>query len=79
MAQANPARASKATHPRRRDVLRGAAAIGAAAILRPVSAGAESSESYAHLPSRGEYLIRGAYVITMDEKRRARRSSTARR
>lgn len=50
----------RSSNPRRRDVLRGAAAISAAAILHPVVATAQSSEAYAHLPSRGEYLIRGA-------------------
>jgi len=66
MGQSVSHKARKGT--RRRDVLRGAAAISAAAILRPVVATAQSSEAYAHLPSRGEYLIRGAYVITMDDK-----------
>jgi 5-methylthioadenosine/S-adenosylhomocysteine deaminase len=61
-------RARGSARLRRRDVLRGAAAIGAAAILRPRLAAAQSSDAYAHLPSRGEYLIRGAYVITMDGK-----------
>ncbi|HXR87673.1 MAG TPA: hypothetical protein VN728_11900, partial [Stellaceae bacterium] len=68
MGQPISSKARQAFQPRRRDVLRGAAAISAAAILKPVVASAQSSEAYAHLPSRGEYLIRGAYVITMDEK-----------
>jgi 5-methylthioadenosine/S-adenosylhomocysteine deaminase len=68
MGQSTSHKGRKGTRLRRRDVLRGAAAISAAAILRPVVATAQSSEAYAHLPSRGEYLIRGAYVITMDDK-----------
>ena len=68
MGQSTSHKGRKGTRLRRRDVLRGAAAISAAAILRPVVAAAQSSEAYAHLPSRGEYLIRGAYVITMDDK-----------
>ena len=59
----------------RRALLSGAAAaIGAAAILRPEAAEAQaatqasSSAGYAHLPTRGEYLIRGAFVLTMDDK-----------
>jgi hypothetical protein len=59
----------------RRALLGGAAAaIGAAAILRPEAAEAQaaaqasSSAGYAHLPTRGEYLIRGAFVLTMDDK-----------
>jgi 5-methylthioadenosine/S-adenosylhomocysteine deaminase len=67
MGQSTSHKGRKGTRLRRRDVLRGAAAISAAAILRPVVATAQSSEAYAHLPSRGEYLIRGAYVITMDD------------
>ncbi len=68
LAQSTSHKTRKGTN--RRDVLRGAAAISAAAILRPVAAAAQSSSSssYAHLPARGEYLIRGAYVITMDAK-----------
>jgi 5-methylthioadenosine/S-adenosylhomocysteine deaminase len=68
MAHSVSGKARKNLRLRRRDLLRGAAAIGAAAILRPIVATAQSSEAYAHLPVRGEYLIRGAYVITMDDK-----------
>jgi 5-methylthioadenosine/S-adenosylhomocysteine deaminase len=50
----------------RRDVLRGAVAIGAAALLRPLPALAQSGTGYARLPSRGEFIIRNAYVLTMD-------------
>ena len=52
----------------RRDLLRGAAAIGAVALLPPSSFAAESGGGYAELPARGEYLIRNAYVLTMDAK-----------
>ncbi len=54
----------------RRDILRAAAAIGAATLMRPLSAfaqsGATSGGGYARLPSRGEFIIRNAYVLTMD-------------
>ena len=52
----------------RRDFLRGAAAIGAAAALPPVAASAQASSPYTHLPPRGEVVIRNAYVLTMDDK-----------
>lgn len=74
MAQSDSGKADKGTAVRRRDVLRGSAAIGAAAILRPAAADAQAAaaaraaDGYAHLPVRGEYLIRGAYVLTMDDK-----------
>ena len=55
---------------RRRDVLRGAAAIGATSLLRPIPGAyaAAAGEGYAKLPARGEFLIRNAYVLTMDDK-----------
>jgi len=55
---------------RRRDVLRGAAAVGAATLLRPIPGAyaAAAGEGYAKLPARGEFLIRNAYVLTMDDK-----------
>lgn len=52
----------------RRDVLRGAAAIGATALLPPLPAAAQSGGGYARLPARGEFIIRNAYVLTMDER-----------
>ena len=52
----------------RRDFLRGAAALGAAALLQPLPALAQSGGAYARLSARGEFIIRNAYVLTMDEK-----------
>ncbi len=52
----------------RRDLLRGAAALGAAAALRPLPAAAQAGGGYARLPGRGEFVIRNAYVLTMDDK-----------
>jgi 5-methylthioadenosine/S-adenosylhomocysteine deaminase len=51
----------------RRDVLRGAAAAGAATLM-PSFAGAAPAKGYAQLPERGEFIIRNAYVLTMDDK-----------
>src|SRR6185503_15649157 len=31
-------------------------------------AAAQQARAYAHLPSRGEFVIRNAYVLTMDDK-----------
>jgi 5-methylthioadenosine/S-adenosylhomocysteine deaminase len=52
----------------RRGFLRGAAAVGAAALLRPLPSFAQSGGAYARLPTRGEFIIRNAYVLTMDDK-----------
>lgn len=57
----------------RRDVLRGAAALGAAtlgaaALLPAPPAAAQAANDYVRLPARGEFVIRNAYVLTMDDK-----------
>ena len=52
----------------RRGFLRCTAAVGAAAVLRPFPSFAESASGHARLPARGEFIIRNAYVVTMDEK-----------
>ena len=52
----------------RRDLLRGAAALGATALAPALPAAAQQARAYAHLPSRGEFVIRNAYVLTMDDK-----------
>jgi 5-methylthioadenosine/S-adenosylhomocysteine deaminase len=51
----------------RRDLLRGAAAVGVTSLL-PSMATAAPSQGYAQLPARGEFIIRNAYVLTMDDK-----------
>jgi len=53
---------------KRRDLLRGTAALGAAALAPSLPAAAQTGGAYAHLPARGEFVIRNAYVLTMDEK-----------
>lgn len=58
---------------RRRAFLRGAVALGAAsalpkAAMAATAARAAAQRPYARLSSRGEFLIRGAYLLTMDEK-----------
>ena len=53
----------------RRTMLAGTSALGAAALL-PSRAAAQSSASApaASLPPRGEFVVRGAYVLSMDDK-----------
>lgn len=75
MAQSTSGKDKTGNTVRRRELLGGAAAtIGAAAVLRPSTAEAQaaapaaSAAGYAHLTTRGEYLIRGAFVLTMDDK-----------
>lgn len=53
---------------KRRDLLRGTAALGAAALAPSLPASAQQAGAYAHLPARGEFVIRNAYVLTMDDK-----------
>jgi 5-methylthioadenosine/S-adenosylhomocysteine deaminase len=52
----------------RRDFLKASAALSAAAALSPLPSWAQTRGDYAHLPDRGEFIIRNAYVLTMDAK-----------
>jgi 5-methylthioadenosine/S-adenosylhomocysteine deaminase len=52
----------------RRDVLRGAGAVGAATLMPSFASAAPAKGGYAQLPERGEFVIRNAYVLTMDNK-----------
>jgi cytosine/adenosine deaminase-related metal-dependent hydrolase len=57
----------------RRDFLKGTAAVGATAAMTPRMSWAQPADKaagggYATLPTRGEFLIRNAYVLTMDDK-----------
>lgn len=52
----------------RRALLAGTGALGAAALL-PSRANAQAASTAApSMPARGEFVVRGAYVISMDEK-----------
>ena len=53
----------------RRTVLAGTTALGAAALM-PARAGAQTKTPSvgATLPARGEFVIRGANVLSMDER-----------
>lgn len=51
----------------RRGVLRSAAALGAATVVRATAAPAAAQTPVAtHLPARSEFVVRNAYVLTMD-------------
>ena len=51
----------------RRTLLAATTALGAAALMpQPVAAQATVSASGAALPARGEFVIRGAHVLSMD-------------
>src|SRR5690606_19290631 len=55
--------------PDRRDVLTGTAALGASVMLSSrasAQAGTAAAGGTAALPARGEFVVRGAHVISMD-------------
>jgi 5-methylthioadenosine/S-adenosylhomocysteine deaminase len=58
----------------RRNLVRGGAAVGAAvflakpAVAQPGAAPSQAARPAAALPSRGEFVVRGAFVVTVDPK-----------